>query len=62
MEMIQEEKTQQEIEKLLEEKQYTRLRQRVAELNDADIGMHDGGDGGERSAEDVSHTAEKHGC
>lgn len=37
MEMIQEEKTQQEIEKLLEEKQYTRLRQRVAELNDADI-------------------------
>ncbi|MBD5552424.1 MAG: magnesium transporter [Lachnospiraceae bacterium] len=37
MENIQEERTQQEIEKLLEEKQYTRLRQRVAELNDADI-------------------------
>ena len=37
MEMIQEEITRQEIEKLLEEKQYTRLRQKVAELNDADI-------------------------
>lgn len=37
MEMIQEGRTRQEIEKLLEEKQYTRLRQRVAELNDADI-------------------------
>ena len=37
MEMIQEERTRQEIEKLLEEKQYTRLRQLAAELNDADI-------------------------
>lgn len=37
MEMIQEERTQQEIKELLDEKQYTRLRQRVAELNDADI-------------------------
>ncbi len=37
MEMIQEERTQQEIKELLDGKQYTRLRQRVAELNDADI-------------------------
>ena len=37
MEMIQEERTRQEIEKLLEEKQYTRHRQLAAELNDADI-------------------------
>lgn len=37
MEMIQEERTQQEMKQLLDEKQYTRLRQRVAELNDADI-------------------------
>lgn len=37
MEMIQEEKIEQEIMRLLEEKQYTRLRQMVAELNDADI-------------------------
>lgn len=37
MEMVQEERTRQEIEKLLEEKQYTRLRQLAAELNDADI-------------------------
>lgn len=39
MEMIQEERTRQEIEKLLEEKQYTRLRQLAAELNDADIAV-----------------------
>ena len=37
MEMIQEERTQQEIKELLDGKQYTRLRQRAAELNDADI-------------------------
>ncbi|RKJ43102.1 magnesium transporter [bacterium 1XD8-76] len=37
MEMIQEERTGQEIKQLLDEKQYTRLRQRAAELNDADI-------------------------
>lgn len=37
MEMVQEERTRQEIEKLLDEKQYTRLRQLAAELNDADI-------------------------
>lgn len=37
MEMIQEENTRQEIKDLLDEKQYTRLRQKVAELNDADI-------------------------
>ncbi len=37
MEMIQEERIGQEMKQLLDEKQYTRLRQRVAELNDADI-------------------------
>jgi len=37
MEMLQEERTQQEIKELLDGKQYTRLRQKVAELNDADI-------------------------
>lgn len=39
MEMVQEERTRQEIEKLLDEKQYTRLRQLAAELNDADIAV-----------------------
>ena len=61
MEMIQEERTQQEIKELLDGKQYTRLRQRVAELNDGYCGG-DGGDGGERSVKDVSHTAQKYGC
>ena len=34
---MEEEKVEVEIKSLLESKQYTRLRQKVAELNDADI-------------------------